>query len=99
MEDGSAIPIGVAAIGLSPGDNAVNLFASEGVASNLMLWHFLNLSADLVMIPPQLSLPRWTGMRRMKVGYESFIHFSAAYLPPETPVSVSLTTVDDPEGP
>ena len=99
MEDGSAIPIGVAAFGLSPGDNVVNLSTSEGATSNLMLWCLLNLSADLVMIPPQLSLPRWTGMRRMKVGYESFTHFSAAYLPPETPVSVSLTTVDDPEGP
>ena len=54
-EDRSAIPIGVAAFGLSPGDNAVNLSALEGATSNLMLQCLLNLSADLVMIPPQLS--------------------------------------------
>ena len=89
-EDGSAIPIGVAAFAVSPGDNAVNLSASEGATSNLMLWHLLHLSADLVMIPLQLSLPGWTGMRRMKVGYESFIHFSATYLPPNTPESQCL---------
>ena len=91
MEDESAIPIGMAAFGLSPGDNAVKLATSEGAMSNLMLQCLLNLSADLVMIPPQLSLPRWTGMRRMKVGYESFIHFSAAYLPPKTPESQCLS--------
>ena len=87
VEDGSAIPIGVAAFGLSPGDNAVNLSALEGATSNLVLQCLLNLSADLVMIPPQLSLTGWTRMRRMKVGYELFICFSAVYLPPKTPES------------
>ena len=55
-EDRTAIPVGVAAFAVSPGDNAVNLSASEGAMSNLMLWHLLHLSADLVMIPPQLFL-------------------------------------------
>ena len=44
-EDRSAIPIGVAAFGLSPGGNAVNLSASEVATSNLMLWYLPNLSA------------------------------------------------------
>ena len=30
-------------------------------------------------------------MRRMKIEYESFIHFSAAYLPPNTPESQCLS--------
>ena len=50
-EDRTAIPVGVAAFAVSPGDNAVKLSASEGATSNLMLWHLLHLSADLVMIP------------------------------------------------
>ena len=90
-EDGNAIPIGVAAFAVSPGDNAVNLSASEGATSNLMLQCLLHLSADLIMIPPQLSLPGWTRMRRMKIGYKSFVCFSAAYLPPNTPESQCLS--------
>ena len=81
-DDEGAIPIGVAAFGVSPRDKGVNLSTMEGVTSDLILQCLLNLSAKLVMIPPQLSLPRWNGMRRMKVGYESFICFSSAYLPP-----------------
>ena len=80
--DGTAMAIGVAAFGVSPRDNAVNLSTSEGAMSNLMLYHLLHLSASLVLIPPQLSLPAWTGMRRAKIGYESFIHFPTTYLPP-----------------
>ena len=81
-EDGTALAIGVAAFGVSPRDNAVNLSASEGAMSNLMLHHLLHLSASLVLIPPQLFLATWTRMRRAKIGYESFIHFPTAYLPP-----------------
>ena len=81
-EDGTAMAIGVAAFGVSPRDNAVNLSASEGAMSNLMLRHLLHLSASLVLIPPQLSLPTWTRMRRAKIGYKSLIHFPTAYLPP-----------------
>ena len=81
-EDGTATAIGVAAFGASPRDNAVNLSASEGATSNLMLCCLLHLSASLVLIPLELSLPTWTGMRRAKIGYESFIHFPTAYLPP-----------------
>ena len=79
--------IGVVALGVSPTDNAVNLSASEGVTSNLVLHHLLDLSASLVLIPLQLSHPTWTGMRRMKIGYESFIRFSSSYLPPNVPES------------
>ena len=77
-EDGTAMAIGVAAFGVSPRDNAINLSASEGAMSNLVLCHLLHLSACLILIPLQLSLPTWTGMRRMKIGYESFIHFPTA---------------------
>ena len=86
-EDGTAMAIGVASLGVSPRDNAVNLSASEGAMSNLMLHHLLHLSASLVLIPLQPSLPAWTGMRRVKIGYESLIHFPTAYLPPNVPES------------
>ena len=77
-EDGTAMAIGVAAFGVSPRDNTVNLSTSEGAMSNLMLCCLLHLSASLVLIPPQLSLSTWTGMRRLKIEYESFIHFPTA---------------------
>ena len=86
-EDGTAIAIGMVAIAVNPADNAVNLSASEGVTSNLVLCHLLHLSVSLVLIPLQLSHPVWTGIRRMKIGYESFIHFSSSYLPPNVPES------------
>ena len=81
-EDGTAMVIGVTALSVNPRDNAVNLTALEGATSTLVLHHLLNLSADLVLIPPQLSLPAWTGMRRMKIQYESFIYFPTLYIPP-----------------
>ena len=74
-EDGTATAIGVTALGVSPKDNAVNLSASEGATSNLVLCCLLHLSASLILIPQQLSHPIWTGMRRMKIGYKSFICF------------------------
>ena len=33
----------------------MNLSTLEGAMSNLVFWHLLHLSADLIMIPPQLS--------------------------------------------
>ena len=86
-EDGTATAIGVAALGVSPKDNAVNLSASEGATSNLVLCCLLHLSASLILIPPQLSHPTWTGIRRMKIGYKSFICFPTLYLPPNVPES------------
>ena len=83
-EDGTATAIGAAVLGVSPGDNAVNLSTSEGATTNLVLQHLLHLSADLILIPLQLSVHTWTGMRRMKIGYESFIHFPPTHLPPNT---------------
>ena len=80
--DGTATTMGVAAFGVSPRDNTVNLSVSKGAMSNLMLHCLLHLSVSLVLIPPQLSLPTWTGMRRAKIWYESFICFPTAYLPP-----------------
>ena len=74
-EDGTAMVIGVAALGVSPRDNTVNLSASEGAMSNLVLCCLLHLSTSLVLIPPQLS-------SHVKIGYESFIHFPTLYLPP-----------------
>ena len=86
-EDSTAMAIGVAALSVNPRDNAVNLTASEGATSTLVLHCLLHLSANLVLIPPQLSHPVWTGMRRMKIAYESFIHFPASYIPPNIPES------------
>ena len=83
-EDGTAMGIGVTTLSVNSRDNAVNLTASEGTMSTLVLCHLLNLSANLILIPPQLSHPVWTGMRRMKMSfmYVSFIHFPTLYIPP-----------------
>ena len=80
--DGTATVIGVATLGVNPKDNTVNLTASEGAKSTLVVHHLLHLSMDLVLIPPQLSHPVWTGMRRVKICYKSFIHFPTFYIPP-----------------
>ena len=74
-------------LSVDPRDNAVNLTASEGATSTLVLCHLLHLMTTLVLIPPQLSHPVWTGMRRMKIGYESYICFPALYIPPNVPES------------
>ena len=37
---------------------------------------------NIILIPPQLSHPAWTGMRRAKIHYESFICFPTLYIPP-----------------
>ena len=80
-EDGRATVIGVTAVGIDLTDNTVNLAASEGPTSTLMVRCLLHLEANLVLVPPQLSCPAWTGMRRAKIWYESFIHFTAPYAP------------------
>ena len=80
--DGTAMVIGVATLGVNPKDNAVNLTVSEGAASTLVLHCLLHLSMDLILIPPQLSCPTWTRMRRAKIWYESFICFPTLYIPP-----------------
>ena len=79
--DGSAMIIGVATVGIVPKDNTVNLTTSEGAISTLVIHRLLHLTMNLVLVPPQLSCPVWTGMRRAKVQYESFIHFTALYTP------------------
>ena len=80
-EDGRATVIGVTAMGVDLMDNMVNLVASEGPTSTLMVCRLLHLEANLVLVPPQLSCPVWTRMRRAKIWYESFIHFTASYAP------------------
>ena len=80
--DGSATMIGVAAVGIVPKDNTVDLTTSEGALSTLVIHHLLHLRTNLILVPPQLSCPTWTGMRRAKVQYELFIHFTASYAPP-----------------
>ena len=74
--------IGVAAMRIDPTDNTVDLAASEGPTSTLMVRCLLHLEDSLVLIPPQLSCPTWTGMRRATIQYESFIHFTAPYATP-----------------
>ena len=82
--DGSATVIGVATVGVDPKDNTVNLAASEGPISTLVICHLLHLKMNLILVPPQLSCPAWTGMRRAEIWYESFIHFTTLYAPPNT---------------
>ena len=62
-------------------DNTVDLAASEGPTSTLMVCRLLHLEDSLVLIPPQLSCPVWTRMRRATIWYESFICFTAPYAP------------------
>ena len=81
-EEGGATVIGVATMGIDLTDNTVNLAACEGPTSILMVCRLLHLKANLVLVPPQLSCPTWTGMRRARIWYESFIHFTAPYAPP-----------------
>ena len=80
--DGSAMIIGVAMVGVVPKDNTVNLTASEGALSTLVIHCLLHLRTNLVLVPSQLSCPMWTGMRRAKIWYKLFIHFTASYAPP-----------------
>ena len=63
-------------------DNTVDLAASEGPTATLMAHHLLHLEDSCVLIPPQLSCPTWTGMRRATIQYESFIRFIDPYAPP-----------------
>ena len=80
--DGTAMAIGVVALGVNPMDNTVNLTASDGPTSTLVVCCLLHLTTDLILVPPQLAHPMWTGMRRVKIRYESFIHFPDLYVPP-----------------
>ena len=80
--EGGTRVIGVATMCVDPADNTVNLVASEGPTSTLMAHHLLHLEDSLVLIPPQLSCPTWTGMRRATIRYESLIRFTAPYAPP-----------------
>ena len=89
--DGSAMIIGVATMGIVPKDNTVNLTASEGAVSTLVIHRLLHLTTNLILVPPQLSCPVWTRMRRAKVQYESFIHFSLPHAPLLTSQSQSVT--------
>ena len=73
--------IGVTVVGVDVMDNMVNQAASEGPTSTLMVRHLHHLEANLVLFPPQLSCPAWTGMRRARIRYESFIRFTAPYAP------------------
>ena len=66
---------------IDPTDNTVDLAASKGPTSTLMVCRLLHLEDSLVLVPPQLSCPTWTGMRRATIQYESFIHFTAPYAP------------------
>ena len=81
-EEGGATVIGVAAVGIDLTDNTVNLAACEGPTSTLVVCCILHLESNLVLVPPQLSCPMWTGMRRARIRYESFIRFTAPYAPP-----------------
>ena len=80
--DGSATVIGVATVGINLKDNTVDLATSDGPTSTLVIHHLLHLKTNLVLVLPQLSYPVWTGMRRVGIWFESFIHFTASYAPP-----------------
>ena len=81
-KEGGTRVIGVAAMHVDPADNTVDLAASEGPTSTLMACRLLHLEDSLVLIPPQLSCPAWTRMRRATIRYESLIRFTALYAPP-----------------
>ena len=81
-KEGGTRVIGVAAMRIDPVDNTVDLAAGEGPTSTLMAHHLLHLEDSLVLIPPQLSCPAWTRMRRATIRYESLIRFTAPYAPP-----------------
>ena len=83
-KDGRAMVIGVTTVGVNLTDNMVNLAASEGPTTTLMVHCLLHLKTNLVLVPPQLSHPAWTGMRRARIWYQSFIHFTTPYAPPAT---------------
>ena len=51
-KDGRAMVIGVAALGIDLTDNTVNLAASEGPTSTLMICCLLHLKTNLVLVPP-----------------------------------------------
>ena len=55
--EGSATIIGVATVGIVPKDNTVDLTASEGAISTLVIHHLLHLTTNLVLVSPQLSHP------------------------------------------
>ena len=79
--DGSAMVIGVAAVGINLKDNTVDLATSEGPTSTLVIRRLLHLKTNLILVLPQLSYPVWTRMRRVGIRFESFIHFTASYAP------------------
>ena len=56
-KEGVTTVIGVAVMHIDPMDNTVDLAASEGPTSTLMVCHLLHLEANLVLVPPQLSCP------------------------------------------
>ena len=80
-KEGGTRVIGVATMCVDPVDNTVDLAASKGPTSTLMACHLLHLKDSPVLIPPQLSCPAWTGMRRATIRYESLIRFTAPYAP------------------
>ena len=84
-KEGGTRVIGVATMRVDPVDNTVNLAASEGPTSTLMAHRLLHLEDSLVLIPPQLSCPAWTGMRRATIRYKSLIPFTVPYASPGKP--------------
>ena len=54
---GTTMAIGVVALGVNPMDNTVNLTASDGPTSTLVVHCLLHLTTDLILVPPQLSHP------------------------------------------
>ena len=67
VEEDATTVIGVAAVCIDPTDNTVDLVASEGPSSTLVAWHLFHPESSIVLIPPQLSCPTWTGMRRTTI--------------------------------
>ena len=89
-EEGGATVIGVAVMGIDLVDNMVNLAACEGPTSTLVVCRLLHLEANLVLVPPQLSCPAWTGMRRARIRFELFVLLSC--MPPLGRWDLEVTT-------
>ena len=65
-------------MGIAPKDNSVDMATSEGPLSALVICCLLHLRMNLVLVPPQLSCPTWTGMRQGTDPVQvihSFYHF------------------------
>ena len=84
--EAGAFNIRVAAFFLNLADEVLDLSKPDGMIATLLLWRLLPAPKGLgpagaILIPPELSLPRWKGVRWKSFGYMPFIPFLPAFRP------------------